>query len=31
MARVSIMIPTQRRPDGLSVAVASVLGQQGVD
>jgi len=31
MARVTIMIPTQRRPDGLSVAVASVLAQQGVD
>lgn len=31
MARVTIMIPTQRRPDGLAVAARSVLGQTGVD
>ena len=31
MARVTIMIPTQRRPDGLSVAARSVFGQVGVD
>lgn len=31
MARVTIMIPTQRRPDGLAVAARSVLGQIGVD
>ncbi len=31
MARVTIMIPTQRRPDGLIVAVRSLFGQTGVD
>ncbi len=31
MARVTIMIPTQRRPDGLAVAARSVFGQIGVD
>lgn len=31
MARVTIMIPTQRRPDGLAVAARSVLAQTGVD
>ena len=31
MARVTIMIPTQRRPDGLAVAARSVFGQVGVD
>lgn len=31
MARVSVMIPTQRRPRGLSVALRSVLAQRGVD
>src|SRR3954470_5536666 len=31
MARVTIMIPTQRRPDGLAVAARSVFGQTGVD
>ena len=31
MARVTIMIPTQRRPDGLAVAARSVFGQAGVD
>ncbi len=31
MAHVTIMIPTQRRPDGLAVAARSVLGQTGVD
>ncbi|MFT4251533.1 MAG: glycosyltransferase family 2 protein [Caulobacter sp.] len=31
MARVTIMIPTQRRPGGLSVAARSVLAQAGVD
>lgn len=31
MARVSVMIPTQRRPDGLAVAVRSVLSQRDVD
>jgi succinoglycan biosynthesis protein ExoM len=29
--RVSIVIPTQRRPAGLMMAARSVLGQQGVD
>jgi succinoglycan biosynthesis protein ExoM len=29
--RVTVMIPTQRRPHGLSVAVRSVLAQDGVD
>lgn len=31
MPRVTIMIPTQRRPDGLAVAARSVFGQTGVD
>ena len=31
MARVTVMIPTQRRPDGLAVAARSVFGQTGVD
>ncbi|WP_454760806.1 glycosyltransferase family 2 protein [Caulobacter segnis] len=31
MARVTIMIPTQRRPDGLAVAARSVFAQAGVD
>ena len=31
MPRVTIMIPTQRRPDGLAVAARSVFGQVGVD
>uniref|UniRef100_UPI0025E62FDA glycosyltransferase family 2 protein n=1 Tax=uncultured Caulobacter sp. TaxID=158749 RepID=UPI0025E62FDA len=31
MARVTIMIPTQRRPDGLAVAARSVFAQTGVD
>ncbi len=31
MARVTIMIPTQRRPGGLTVAARSVLAQAGVD
>jgi succinoglycan biosynthesis protein ExoM len=31
MARVTIMIPTQRRPDGLTVAARSLFGQTGVD
>lgn len=31
MARLTVMIPTQRRLGGLAVAVLSVLGQQGVD
>lgn len=31
MARVTIMIPTQRRPDGLAVAARSLFGQTGVD
>ncbi|AAK24248.1 glycosyltransferase family 2 protein [Caulobacter vibrioides] len=31
MARVTVMIPTQRRPDGLAVAARSVFGQVGVD
>lgn len=31
MTRVSIMIPTQRRPDGLAVAARSVFAQVGVD
>jgi glycosyltransferase involved in cell wall biosynthesis len=31
MARVTVMIPTQRRLGGLAVAVRSVLAQQGVD
>jgi hypothetical protein len=31
MARVTIMIPTQRRPDGLAVAARSVFAQVGVD
>jgi len=30
MARLTVMIPTQRRLGGLAVAVRSVLGQQGV-
>ena len=30
MARLTVMIPTQRRLGGLTVAVRSVLGQQGV-
>lgn len=29
--RVSIIVPTQRRPSGLAVAMASALGQAGVD
>jgi len=29
--RVTVMIPTQRRPDGLAVAARSVLAQLGVD
>ncbi|HRD46066.1 MAG TPA: glycosyltransferase, partial [Caulobacter sp.] len=28
---VSIVIPTQRRPGGLAVAMASALAQSGVD
>lgn len=31
MVRVTIMIPTQRRPDGLAVAARSVFAQTGVD
>lgn len=31
MARVTIMIPTQRRPDGLAVAARSLFAQTGVD
>lgn len=31
MARVTIMIPTQRRPEGLAVAARSVFAQAGVD
>lgn len=31
MARITVMIPTQRRPDGLAVAARSVFGQTGVD
>jgi glycosyltransferase involved in cell wall biosynthesis len=31
MARITIMIPTQRRLDGLAVAARSVFGQTGVD
>lgn len=31
MARVTVMIPTQRRPEGLAVAARSVFGQTGVD
>jgi hypothetical protein len=29
--KISIIIPTQRRPQGLATAMASVVGQQGVD
>jgi succinoglycan biosynthesis protein ExoM len=31
MVRISIIVPTQRRPDGLAVATRSVLRQTGVD
>ena len=31
MARVTIMIPTQRRPGGLAIAARSLFGQTGVD
>jgi succinoglycan biosynthesis protein ExoM len=31
MARVTIMIPTQRRPDGLAIAARSLFGQTAVD